>query len=245
MAYRLGNRILKIDNKLFYSQGAAMPVNPVWDGLTAYYRMDETSGTNVADALNLSNGTTTNTWNASGKKNYCAFFTGGTLCTIPNTSSLTFSGSFTVSCWIYPTSDPPPAGAIFLHKGLALYNYRFVYNGGTYGTKYTIMFGGGINNGANEIVSTDTFTLNNWYNVVAVYNSSSGKKLYVNGISRANSSVTGTVTTNTGALYLGRYSNDAISYNFFGKFDEIGLWNRALSPAEVTTLYNNGNGLFY
>ena len=33
--------------------------------------------------------------------------------------------------------------------------------------------------------------------------------------------------------------------SFKGTIDELGIWNRALTDADVSKLYNNGNGLSY
>jgi hypothetical protein len=32
---------------------------------------------------------------------------------------------------------------------------------------------------------------------------------------------------------------------FKGKIDELGLWDRLLTSNEISTIYNNGNGLSY
>lgn len=40
--------------------------------------------------------------------------------------------------------------------------------------------------------------------------------------------------------------SNTIPDSFFqGCMDEIALWNKALSNAEVTYLYNNGSGIFF
>ena len=57
-----------------------------------------------------------------------------------------------------------------------------------------------------------------------------------------NNSVTGNSESTFGAgnMLIGSIQG---SYGFNGQIDAVGIWNRALSDAEVAELYNNGTGL--
>ena len=44
---------------------------------------------------------------------------------------------------------------------------------------------------------------------------------------------------------IGGYAPTLSGWNFDGTLDEIGAWNRALSPPEVGQLFNSGAGLPY
>ena len=87
-------------------------------------------------------------------------------------------------------------------------------------------------------LSNASIPINIWNNLVITRNSSSGIiKTYINGI-----------LDNTFSGYIGLYSNTqkmnfgrqgSSNQHFFnGKLDEIGIWNRALTPTEITKLYN-------
>ncbi|MCE2840284.1 MAG: hypothetical protein LW729_02725 [Bacteroidetes bacterium] len=76
---------------------------------------------------------------------------------------------------------------------------------------------------------------NVWNKLVAVYESNVSK-LYLNGVHLQ--SIYSGVNRNTvsGPLHFGF---DGGSQYFFGKLDDIGIWNRALTQQEITNLYNS------
>ncbi|MBP6091293.1 MAG: hypothetical protein KA521_08570, partial [Crocinitomicaceae bacterium] len=79
--------------------------------------------------------------------------------------------------------------------------------------------------------------LNTWYHVVAVY-SSSQVKVYVNG-SLITTQVTTAVPAISGVLNMGASLSGTTQY-FTGKLDDVGLWSRALTLAEIQQLYTQG-----
>jgi hypothetical protein len=79
--------------------------------------------------------------------------------------------------------------------------------------------------------------LNTWYHVVAVY-SSSQIKVYVNG-SLITTQVTTAVPAISGVLNMGASLSGTSQY-FTGKLDDVGLWSRALTLAEIQQLYTQG-----
>jgi gliding motility-associated-like protein len=79
--------------------------------------------------------------------------------------------------------------------------------------------------------------LNTWYHVVAVY-SSSQIKIYVNG-SFITTQITTAVPAISGVLNMGASISGGLQY-FTGKLDDVGLWSRALTLAEIQQLYTQG-----
>jgi hypothetical protein len=78
-----------------------------------------------------------------------------------------------------------------------------------------------------------------WNHVCFVANSNGSGKLYINGV--IVSTVDGTVPNNVsyiGALNIGRMDHPAYDA-WGGKLDDIGIWNRALTQQEITTMYNS------
>jgi len=85
-------------------------------------------------------------------------------------------------------------------------------------------------------------TIVNWYHVAVVYENVSGVlKTYINGVNTANR--TKQINLDTTVLTIG--SNSAHTERFTGVLDEWGVWNRSLSSAEITQLYNGGAGITY
>lgn len=93
-----------------------------------------------------------------------------------------------------------------------------------------------------------------WAHVVQVAGDSTNMRLYVNGVldSAATTSIggpynawsitppfftVGTIGANVGTV------DFHVPYN--GVIDEVGMWNRMLTPSEIAQLYNSGTGLTY
>ena len=65
-------------------------------------------------------------------------------------------------------------------------------------------------------------------------------RCYLDGVEIANQE---SVPSSPSKLYVGNYYE--MDRSIVGGIDEIGIWNRCLSPAEISSLYNNGDGLAY
>ena len=74
-----------------------------------------------------------------------------------------------------------------------------------------------------------------------VVDSSGNGKLYINGGQEATWSNGSNSSVNR--FSIGQEWDSAASDFFDGKIDEVAIWNEALSAADVTSLYNSGNGL--
>lgn len=107
----------------------------------------------------------------------------------------------------------------------------------------------GLDNNENRIgrISTQDYPINTWHFVTMVFNNGS-LDLYVDGV-LDNGTLTGTGGTsiNTNAYnYLwigGMVRNDSTDswVNFNGRIDEVEVFDRALAPTEISTIYNAGS----
>ena len=76
-----------------------------------------------------------------------------------------------------------------------------------------------------------------------IVDSSGNGKLYVNGGQEATWSNGSNSSVNRFSI-VQEWDGDSKASDFFdGKIDEVAIWNVALSAADVTALYNSGNGL--
>lgn len=159
---------------------------------------------------------------------------------IPNSSSLDITGSFTLEAWINPANM---TGA----KGI-------ISKGGVLGTslKYALrLFNGRIllaTNGAQRIITktSTSVPLNEWTHVAATFNSSSNLfSIYINGSLDTSAAIAGAApTTNPDSLFIGI---SGASTPFNGKIDEIRVWNTYLSVIQIFAFRNStigGNGEF-
>jgi hypothetical protein len=80
------------------------------------------------------------------------------------------------------------------------------------------------------VAGTTALPLNAWTHLVTTFDGSA-LRLYVNGILVQTSAHGGAATVSSGALRIG---GNAIWGEYFkGRIDEVRIYNRALSPAEV------------
>lgn len=212
---------------------AATPTDYVscWD-------LDETSGTRMdANTTNSNDLTDTNTvLYATGIQGKAADFesTNSEYLTITdaNQVGLDFSTAATFSYWVKFESD---TDAVVIDKTAAGTNsYWILHQGGT--GNYN-----GLSNSAETYLAV-LYTLNNatWYHIVWTYNAGTAE-MFVNGVSQGTAS-NGTSLTNTTAPFtLGRVNKYTSNY-FDGLMDIVEVYNRVLTGAEITDLYNSGSG---
>lgn len=94
---------------------------------------------------------------------------------------------------------------------------------------------------ANIAQSTNTFVINQWYNIILSKKTSTAPKLYINGVSDNFSQVLGDVTNNIvyNSLCKSLFGVDFdTSYNSYlnGYLDEIYFYNKELTSTEITEL---------
>ena len=97
---------------------------------------------------------------------------------------------------------------------------------------------------------SNAFTINTWVFVTATRNGSTGvEKIYVNGSQIATRTLTPNYLYTSNTVYPSilaqKYDSSSVSGYLNGKIDAVGIWNKELTSAEVTELYNSGNGKQY
>lgn len=81
----------------------------------------------------------------------------------------------------------------------------------------------------------DTIALNQWYHICIVFDQVADTfSLYKNGVYSFGGPI-GTIRPSSGYLTIGNNSNGI--FGFDGSIDDIGIWNRALTPCEISQLY--------
>ncbi len=88
-------------------------------------------------------------------------------------------------------------------------------------------------------------TVSTWYFLAGGYDYESGYIwISVNGGPKETTPFTGSVHVGQAPFMLGGVANPLFGYQA-GLLDEVGFWKRVLTPQEVASLYNNGQGLSY
>src|SRR5438105_6130918 len=199
-------------------------------GLVAAYAFDEGAGTTTGDASGSGNTGTLSgaTWNATGKFGKALSFNGSSsLVTVADAASLDLTNGMTLEAWLYPTALSGWRTAILKRttSGLAysLYAHNNVPQPATT-----------INVGGSDVSATgpSALPLNSWSHLAATYDGTT-MRIYVNGAQVGTFAVSGSITTSTGQLSIG--GNNVWGEYFSGLIDEVRVYNRALSAAEIQT----------
>ncbi len=231
------NRLHYKSNGYWYTVGItdSVAIIPMTTDLVSYWSLDEASGT-LYDSENDNDGTAYGaTQNVSGKVGKAVSFDGtDDYILVPYNSNLNVTGSFSFAAWFYQTGSQSNA-ILSRDYGSGVVPYILEITFGFPRLRY--YENAFVDRGDDEQVSIET-----WYHLVFTVNSSE-TKIYLNGTLVMSTDGISSLPTNTTNLYIGNYPYG--SYYFQGIIDEIGIWNRVLSQADVTRLYNNGDGLAY
>ena len=206
----------------------------IQNGLSAWWKMDETGGSTAADSSgNALNATVNGAVFSSGHLSNALYFNGlKNVATFPSFDS----GQITVAAWVradafgnslYPRIIETPDYRIF-----------FRFDGqGTNGFDFATFHSG--QNG-DWFSGQDTVSLGAWYHVAACYdrnNLGSVPTMYVNGVKvspRTITSPSGTLPAYTGTGNIG--NNAALSRAWNGGIDDLRIYNRILTEAEIQAL---------
>ncbi|HRN95790.1 MAG TPA: LamG domain-containing protein, partial [Chitinophagales bacterium] len=219
---------------------ATAPTN----GLLAWYPLDE----DADDVIGGVNGTVTSATlaNAQILKGYN--FTAGTnKITVPHNAALSSaifgtSNNFTISAWVYPTAWTNYSSIVTKANGGSWSNTT----AGIWSVANGLVAVMGANVGGNPAGSyisvTYKPTLNEWHHVIAIADGTN-LNLYVDGILRGQSAISGITATrseNTAPITIGggRVNNQTAEY-FPGIIDDVKMYNRGLSEAEMRNLYRS------
>jgi len=194
------------------------------DNLIHYWKLDGNSSDSIGAQSGTDSNITYSTTNALiGQR---AGFSSGSFSRIIMNGYTPTLTNFSLSLWFYVTSTSFSQRLVGTRNGSG---WEII----TSGTKIDI-YG---NNGSNYFIeTTNDVILNNWNHIVITDN---GTNLYLNG-TPTNGSIPVNANSN---LTFGIYAGDLFTGPFNGNQDEIGIWSRSLTSAEVTTLYNGGAGI--
>jgi hypothetical protein len=198
----------------------------------AAYGFEEGTGTTTLDSSGLGNvGTLTNaTWAATGRFGKALSFNGtNALVTVADANVLDLTTAMTLEAWVNPATLSNWR-TIMLKESTGGLAYGLYAHDGSRPAAY-------IHVGANDVGRQGTATLaaNTWTHVAATYDGTT-LRLYINGVQVSSSAVSGSMLTTTGALRIG--GNGPWGEYFSGLIDEVRVYSRVLTAAEITTDMN-------
>jgi len=205
-------------------------------GLIATYSFDEGSGLSANDGSgNAHTGVISGaTWTIAGKYGSALSFNGtNSWVTVADANDLDLTTGLTLEAWVFPTAAATATTwrnvLIKERSGGEIYNLyadtdthvpaAYVVRSANPGTPVGV-------NGVAQV------PLNTWTHLAMTYDTAT-VRLYVNGTLVRSSATTGALLTSTGALRIG--GNSVWGEFFQGMIDEVRVYNRALTQAEIQT----------
>jgi hypothetical protein len=156
-------------------------------------------------------------------------FTGnGNYIQLPNESAFDFTTQFSVTLWMR-SSNPPNAWAQLIGKGDSAWGIERQQS--TNQVSFTTFAPAA----HNMVGATNVFD-GQWHHIAAVYNGAQ-KILYVDGQVNAQAPYTATVSRNNVNVRLG-YNSEYPAGQYDGRLDDVRIFSRPLSQAEVTQILN-------
>ncbi len=205
-------------------------------GLVSYWKLDATAGS-VFDEINNNNGTNNGaTRGQPGIINKSFNFDGGSeYIQYSDDPTLNISDEISISIWINLTSTGSQMRVVDRQDG------------GNSG--YSLLIGASgdpeffIGDGVDfqGVSDANNLQTNIWSHVVAIWNGTH-VKVYINGSQSGSSVLQSAPAEHSTSMRIATRSNSLGEF-FPGNLDEIGIWNRTLTDAEITQLYNNGSGI--
>ncbi len=213
----------------------------ITNGLVGWWKFNENTGTTAADSSG--NGLTATNYAgviwSTGIIGSGVQLSGASQFFRPTNITTSFRNSFTLNCWVYPTTNIATslmyAVATERTAGnywavLGCYNYRFscsLYDGSSNPTIY----------------SPVNYPTNTWSFLSLVRDNNGNSRnlyLYVNGVLSATVADT-TVSQSHSNFVIGGQITSAGRF-WVGRIDEVSAFSRALSPGEISWIYNYGMG---
>lgn len=226
------------------------------DNIAGYWKFDESSG-NAADSVNSNTLTNVNTavYSAGEINNgvdlestlsqylFCA-----------DNIPLSITGDLTISVWVKLESAPTGTFYFVCSKDdfgspSNLVSYFLDVNGASAVMRFGVSDTG---SPSRETTASSTTGVSTgiWTHIAVVYTASTGTcKFYKNGayLTGEDGSALRTSIADTAQEFMvGTVENNGTPFSYLdGMIDELGVWARALSDAEITSLYNSGSGFQY
>jgi hypothetical protein len=222
-------------------------------GLLDYWSMDAGSvGVNANNGVNTAVG-----FNAgAGKIKHGAGFTyaGQSKIALTDATALKPTTALSLAAWVYILDTTYAYGVIqnYNQTGSVMSGFSLVHNT-TAGFDFILGKNSNLvlGDGYQRIVSVAVATPGVWAHAVATYdqaaNGGAGEmKLYLNAVLKDTKAWNKTIVYASNVPLIGARNLAGVFSGWMnGSLDEVGLWSRALTPAEVTALYAAGAGLAY
>ncbi len=161
------------------------------------------------------------------------------LVSVPYSANLDIQQSITLDAWVNPSASTSlPGGVVIVGRPFG-YQLGILSNG-----HVAFGFPSGGSAAVNRAVeSSSSIPLNAFTHVAATFDSATGQaNIYVNGVLENTAVASGPINSMVKPLQIGGFDDPGFTGGFFqGLIDEVDVFDRALSPAEVQTIFSAGS----
>ncbi|MFM2230149.1 MAG: hypothetical protein RL607_1407 [Bacteroidota bacterium] len=223
-------------------QTACLPANVPTSGLVGYWPFCGNANDESGNGNNGTNNGATLTTDRFGNANSAYSFDGvDDYIQVPNSNSISITGDITMAAWVNTLGYNNQNYQTILSKRETYWTWEYAmglsyHTGIVHDTKLIASRALGMGN-QQQVWSTNSYIPNNWEYWVATI-SNGQLKLYKNGVLDNTQPYTLVPNNQNCPLLFGKNTLADTSEQFLGKLDDIGIWNRALTPQEITNLYN-------
>ena len=197
-------------------------------GLVAAYSFDEGNGGTLYDASGNGNDGTLSgpVWTGTGRHGGALSFDGANdLVTIPDATSLDLTTGLTLEAWVNPTQLGPWRTVVFKERTGGM-NYALYANDGAARPRGQVWLA----NAEQNAIGAAAVAVGAWTHLATTYDGAT-LRLYVNGTQVATRAITGALANTNGALRIG--GNAIWGEYYAGQIDDVRVYQRALTPAEI------------
>lgn len=201
-------------------------------GLVAFYKFEGDGADSTTNANHGASFDPIQTTNRFGRAGAAYYFPGvpDSFVRIPNSPSLNLSNAATLAAWVNFDAAGFISSRIVMKDSydLALADAGFTERrpGFTVKTPAENLL----------LTSTKVTQAGEWHLIVGTYDGST-MRLFVDGVQAAERPATGDITPTSSDLMIGRNSENGLDF-FQGTIDDIRIYNRALSSAEIAELFH-------
>jgi hypothetical protein len=214
------------------SSGVGVTVSNTAAGLVAAFGFNEGTGTTTADRSGTGNTGTISgvAWAAGGKYGQALSFDGvNDWVTVNDANSLDLTNGMTLDAWVNPSALSGWRTAIMKETPGGQAYTLYAHDGAPH-PAVTVNVGGD-----QSAVGTAQLPLNVWTHLAATYDGTT-LRLYVNAIQVGSRALPGSMAVSSGVLRIG--GNSVWGEYFSGLIDEVRIYNRALTPAQIQSDMN-------
>lgn len=225
------------------------PVGDTTTGLALWWKLDEGSGTTLADASGTGNtgANSGGVWTTGINNGALQFDGSSTFAGHADAASLDIAGSWTTSAWVNFSALPASGNKATLvrkHEGAGGANYAIDVDntGGTISWETQFIDTAFATHSKKVAATISTGT---WYHLAGVWDQNAGVlSLYVNGALLGTKAAAGKTPDITGGnpFNIGAANNGSGGNYAAATIDDVRVYNRALSATDIETLYTSTGG---